>query len=164
MRLCIPVSQNEGLESAIEPYLHQANAFLFFDTETRQHEHVPLQTDKNEPDERIRMDAVLCGAISRVTLRMLMTQGVTVYGTDAQVVSQAISDFEKGELIAAELDEEPAEEHGQGGCCGGKGHGEGHGHGGCGGHGHGKEHGGGCGGHGHGDGHGGGGCCGGKGH
>ena len=159
MRLCIPVSQNEGIESAIEPYLHQANAFLFFDTETRQHEHVPLQTDKNEPDDRIRMDAVLCGAINRVTLRMLMTQGVTVYGTDAQTVSQAISLFENGELIAAEL--EPEEEHGQGGCCGGHDHGERHGHGGCGGHGHDKEHGsGGCGGKGDGSG----GCCGGKGH
>ena len=158
MRLCIPVSHNQGIESAIEPYLHQANAFVFFDTETRQHEHVPLQTDKNEPDERIRMDAVLCGAINRVTLRMLMTQGVTVYGTDAQVVSQAIAQFENGELIAAELE---AEGEQQGACCGGHGHqhGEGHGHGGCGGHGHAKGHGG-CGGHGDGSG----GCCGGKGH
>ena len=163
MRLCIPVSQNQGIESAIEPYLHQANAFLFFDTETRQHEHVPLQTDKNEPDERIRMDAVLCGAINRVTLRMLMTQGVTVYGTDAQVVSQAIAQFENGELIAAELDAEAEGEQQPGGCCDGHGHehGEGHGHGGCGGHGHGKGHGGGgCGGQGNGSG----GCCGGKGH
>ena len=147
MRLCIPVSQNEGIESAIEPYLHKANAFLFFDTETRQYEHVPLQTEKSEPDDRIRMDAVLCGAINRVTLRMLMTQGVMVYGTDAQVASQAITLFENGELIVAELEPESEEEHG-------------HGSGGCGGQGHGKEHGsGGCGGHGNGSG----GCCGGKG-
>ena len=147
MRLCIPVSKNEGIESAIKPYLHKANAFLFFDTETRQHEHVPLQTDKSEPDDRIRMDAVLCGAINRVTLRMLMTQGVMVYGTDAQVASQAITLFENGELIVAELEPESEEEHG-------------HGSGGCGGQGHGKEHGsGGCGGHGNGSG----GCCGGKG-
>lgn len=146
MRLCIPVSKNEGIESAIEPYLHKANAFLFFDTETRQYEHVPLQTDKSEPDDRIRMDAVLCGAINRVTLRMLMTQGVTVYGTDAQVVSQAITLFENGELIAAELGPESEEKHGHGGCCGG--------------HDHGKKHSGSCGGHGDGSG----GCCGGKGH
>ncbi len=87
------------------------------------------------------------GAINRVTLRMLMTQGVTVYGTDAQVVSQAITLFENGELIVAELEPESEEEHG-------------HGSGGCGGQGHGKEHGsGGCGGHGNGSG----GCCGGKG-
>lgn len=147
MRLCIPVSHDEGLESVIEPHLPNAEYFLFFDTETRQYDHVSLQAVKTEPDDRVRMDAVLCGSINSVTLRMLMTQGVKVYGTEALVVAQAIAQFENGELIAAVMGPEPDHGHGGGGCCGGHGHDHGDAHaGGCGNSG---KSGGGCGGHGH---------------
>ena len=163
MRLCIPVSQDKGLESVIEPYLPNAEYFLFFDTETRLYDHFSLRAIKDQPDDRVLMDAVLCGSINRVTLLTLMTQGVKVYGTEALVVAQAIAEFENGELVAAVMG--PEHEHG-GGCC--SGHGQGHGGtdtAGCGGaHQCGGESGkgGGCGGHGHESGGGGGGCCGDK--
>ncbi len=159
MKLCIPVAVPNGLESLIEPHLPSAEHLLFFDTETRLCEEVSLREQEAGAGEAIRLDAVLCGSINRATLRTLFEQGVTVYGTTALTVVQAITQYENGELEAAAP---------QGGGCGG------HEHGGCcsGGHEHAKggdgEHhcsgGGGCGGHGqeHGQGHGheSGGCCG----
>jgi predicted Fe-Mo cluster-binding NifX family protein len=170
MKLCIPVSRAEGLESVIEPHLPDAEHLLFFDTDTRLHEHVSLRDAQNETDERIQMDAVLCGSINRVTLRMLMTQGIKVYGTEARVVAQAISQFENGDLVAAVMGQggQHGQAHGhQGGCCSGQGHGHGQeGAAGCGDaqgtHQCGGE-GGGCGGHGGEHDHQSGGCCGGRG-
>ena len=163
MKLCIPVSGNDGFESEIEPNLPAAQHLLFFDTETRPHVHISLCKPEQGDDEQIRMDAVLCGSIDRGTLRHLIGHGIEVYGTSARTVAQAVAQFENGELSAVAM---PA-----GGCCSGQGHGRGEhddtnksgsngehacggGGGGCGGWG--------CGGHEHGHEHGhhGGGCCG----
>lgn len=163
MKLCLPVALPNGLESLIEPHLPSAEHLLFFDTETRLCEEVSLRDQAAGAGETIQLDAVLCGSINRATLRTLMEQGVTVYGTAAQTVAQAIAQYENGELEAAAP---------QGGGCGGHSNGSG----GCcsGGHGHaersaGEHHcngGGGCGGHGnesgHDHGHESGGCCGGR--
>ena len=170
MKLCIPVGSPNGIESLIEPHLPRAEHLLFFDTESRACTEIALRDQSAGAAEDLQMHAVLCGSINRVTLRTLIEQGVKVYGTDAQTVAQAITQYENGELEAAVV--------GAGGCGGG-GHGGGCGGGGSGGHGCGSgaghhhddqqaktgEHachgsGGGCGGHGHAE-HSGG-CCGSK--
>lgn len=167
MKLCIPVRSPDGLESIIEAHLPKAEHLLLFNTETRQHEQISLRNQRPGGDGKIRMDAVLCGSIDRITLRNLIARGIRVYGTEAPVVAQAIAQYENGELNAAVM--------AAGGCHGGT-----HGHAGggcCSGHGNGQvnhtessdEHpphchseGGGCSGHSHG--HEAGGCCGDRAH
>ena len=164
MKLCIPVALPNGLESLIEPHLPSAEHLLFFDTETRLYEEVSLRDQEAGAGEAIQLHAVLCGSINRATLRTLFEQGVTVYGTAAPTVAQAIAQYENGELEAAapQVGGCGGHGHGSGGCCSG-GHvqaegsaGEHHcngGGGGCGGHGkgsghgHGQENGGCCGSH-----------------
>ena len=162
MKLCIPVNAPNGLESQLEPHLPRAEHLLFFDTETRSFEQISLRETSPGAAEDIQINAVLCGSINRVTLRTLIEQGISVYGTEAQTVAQAIAQYENGELEAAVVgagagnaaaggcgcSHDHGEAGGEHGC-----HGEG---GGCGGHGEG----GGCGGHEGGHGHPAGGCCG----
>ena len=167
MKLCIPVNAPNGLESLLEPHLPRAEHLLFFDTETRLCEEISLRESPAGAAENIEIHAVLCGSINRVTLRTLIEQGIAVYGTEAQTVAQAISQYENGELEAAAV--APGASHAAAGGCGcSHAHGEAGGEHGCqgetgGGCGHGEHQchgeGGGCGGHEGGDGHQGG-CCG----
>ena len=143
MKLCIPVNAPNGLESLLEPHLPRAEHLLFFDTETRLCEEISLRDSSAGAAADIPIHAVLCGSINRVTLRTLIEQGISVYGTEAQTVAQAIAQYENGELEAAVVGagaENAAaggcgcsHDHGEGGGCGGNGehhcHGEG---GGCG--------------------------------
>lgn len=167
MKLCIPVNAPNGLESLLEPHLPRAEHLLFFDTETRSFEQISLRETPPGAAEDIQINAVLCGSINRVTLRTLIEQGISVYGTEAQTVAQAIAQYENGELEAAVVGA-GAGNGAAGGCGCSHGHGEGGEHGchgeggGCGGNGehHCHGEGGGCGGHEGGHGHQAGGCCG----
>ena len=163
MRLCIPVCSPDGLRSIIEPHLPAAEHILFFDTESRTFEHVALNEESPASRHDVRMDAVLCGSINRITLRSLLEQGIEVYGTAATTAADAVAQFERGELVAAEMPSGGCSGHAHGGgCCSGHGHAHEstgcsgsqgcHGGGGC--HGHGEQAEQGC--HGH---HAGGGCC-----
>ena len=150
MKLCIPVNSPNGLESLLEPHLPRAEHLLFFDTETRSFEQISLRETSPSAGGDIEINAVLCGSINRVTLRTLIEQGISVYGTEAQTVAQAIAQYENGELEAAVV--APGAGHGAGGCGCSGGHGEHSCHtegGGCSGHGehHCHGEGGGCGGH-----------------
>ena len=166
MKLCIPSSEANGLESAFEPHFPHAKHLVIFDTESRQHTLIPVHEDSGQ--ENTPIDAVLCGSINRMTLRNLIDRGIDVYGTTATGVSEAIAQFERGELEAVavargqgcgghqhQANDKGSVGHGQDDpdheCCGGHGHdkaehecchGEGHDHGGCGRHG--RRHQGGC--------------------
>lgn len=150
MKLCIPVREPNGLESLIEPHLPDAEHLLFFDTETRQFEQVALREQQAGAGENIAMDVVMCGSINRMTLQTLTDQGIKVYGTEAQIVAQAIAQYEE-----AEQDVSDEKAGGCGGCCSGGQHHDSSEHscqgkgGGCGGHDHARDHEkGGCGSHG----------------
>ena len=128
MKLCIPVTAPNGLESFLEPHLPSAEHLLFFDTETRLCEEIALQGQQAGAAANIEIHAVLCGSINRVTLRTLIEQGIKVYGTEAKTVAQAIAQYENGELEAAVVAAGRGASYAQerGSCCGGgHGHGEG---------------------------------------
>ncbi len=162
MKICIPVTSPEGLESAVEPHLPDAAHILIFDLLTRQYEQIDLAAQNPASSTPVRMDAVLCGSLNRMTLRVLAQQGIKIYGMAAETVAQAIAQFENGELECVEVPAGGCGRHAgeqgyhRGGCCGGEKHDEAGG-GCCGGHGHEGEaqgccgEGGSCEGHDHGD-------------
>ena len=154
MKICIPVRSPEGLASAVEPHLPEAEHVLIFDLVSREYEEINLAARVPGQSGPVQMDAVLCGSINRMTLRALAQQGIKIYGMAADTVAQAIAQFENGELECVEV---PAGgcgrhagggDHGGGGCCGGHGHEDGAG-GCCGGESNAEAGGGCCGGHGH---------------
>ena len=130
MKLCIPVLDNTGLHSAMEPHFPHANTLLIFDTESRQHHYIDVNSNEEVPAEQALIDAVLCGSINRHTLRSLLDQGIQIFGTVAQTALEAVA-------IAAR------QGHGHGRCgCHGNARAEGIAtkeHECCGGHGHGSE-------------------------
>ena len=163
MKLCLPVSAPDGLDSLIEAHLPSAEHLFIFDTQTRAFEEIALR-EQGDESPKPQFDAVLCSSIDRVTLRALLEHNIAVYGMDAPTVAQAIAQFENGELEAVQN-----AGHGCGGGCGGHAaHAHEHQNGGCGCGGHAQEEpgaghgscggaggcgGGGCGGHGHEHGH-----------
>ena len=162
MKLCIPAQEANGLQSATEAHFPHASHLIVFDTETRAVTTIPVHEETEQ--ESTPIDAVLCASINRMTLRNLLDQGIQVYGTGAEVVEEAIAQFERGELEAVGVAQGcgghgHGHEHGRGGCCGGHEHEEEHEC--CGGKGHDDPNHECCGGHGHDDDHE---CCGGKGH
>ena len=48
MKLCIPVRIPNGLDSCVEPHLPNAEHLLFFDTDTRDIQHVALRRLYNQ--------------------------------------------------------------------------------------------------------------------
>lgn len=136
MKLCIPVQEANGLQSATEAHFPNASHLIVFDTETRAVTTIPVHEETEQ--ESTPIDAVLCASINRMTLRNLLDQGIQVYGTGAEVVEEAVAQFERGELEAVGVAQGGGgghgHEHGRGGCCGGHAHEEEHEC--CGGHGH----------------------------
>lgn len=150
MKLCIPVLDNTGLQAAMAPHFPHADTLLIFDTESRQHHYIDVNSSEEVPAEQAVIDAVLCGSINRHTLRSLIDQGIQVFGTAVPTAIEAITQFENGELEAVAI----AGRHGQGGCgCHGEAATEGaaEAHECCGGHGHADKDHECCGGHGHAD-------------
>lgn len=137
MKLCIPVKSNTGLQADVEPHLPDAETLLVFDTDSRTYHYLDVSNSKAS-EESTLIHALLCGSINRHALRSLIDQGIAVYGTEAQTVTEAIRQFEAGELEAVQIAGRSGHHHGQGGCqghageahaehtcCGGAGHGEG---------------------------------------
>lgn len=101
MKLCIPICTPNGLESRIEPHLPHAEHLLCFDTEKREYEQIALRQQPEGAGKNLQVDAVLCGSIDHVVMRMLAQQGIKVYGVAAQTAAQAIAQYENGELESA---------------------------------------------------------------
>ena len=117
MRLCIPVSETDGRDWLVARDLRHAEQLIFFDTETRSYDAVPLRELRTGANASFQADAVLCTTINHASLQSLIEQGVMVYGTEAWTVAEAVARYEDGELAPAVA---------KAGGCGGHGHAQGH--------------------------------------
>ena len=95
MKLCVPVRVPNGLNSCVEPHLPNAEFLLFFDTKTREFEHVFLKEQQEGAGANIRFDVVLCGSMDRATKQALAEKGVQAFGTEALTAAEAIAEFEE---------------------------------------------------------------------
>jgi predicted Fe-Mo cluster-binding NifX family protein len=162
MKICLPVDQLNGLNSAIAPSFRAAPAMLIVDSETR--DCVDLDPSKGNcgASTTHEVDAIICaGGMGRGLFNNMRQNGVRVFNSNALTVGDALSEMAAGsleevtEVACCGGDEHDEDGHhaAPGGCCASEGGqaGHAHGHGGCGsegGHaGHGHEHG-----HGHGKG------------
>jgi len=141
MRLCIPTMNERGLEAPLSAHFGSAPYYTVVETETgkiqvsanarAEHEHGHCQPVAGIAD--LAPDAVLCMGLGRRALDRLQEAGIQVFMARATQVSQALSQFQSGELEPFTMD---------GTCCGGHGHGHGHDHGHTHDHDHGHGHGG----------------------
>lgn len=106
MKLCIPVTADEGLASPVSRHFGSAPAFLFVDTETRacrfkandnqHHAHgmcTPLAALQGEP-----VDALVVGGIGRGALAKLQQASIQIYLSEHATVAEVVEALEAGRL------------------------------------------------------------------
>ena len=117
MRLCFPVQNNDGLDSAVYNHFGSAPAFAVFDFSTKElttvnngdlhHTHGACNPMKALSGERV--SAIVVGGIGAGALTRLNQLGITVYRAVAPTVRENIALFERDSLPVLTLQQ----------CCGG---------------------------------------------
>jgi len=123
MKVCFPVENNQGLESAVYNHFGSAPLFVVVDTETGQvaevinrdlhHAHGACSPVKALGGHAV--DAVVVGGIGGGALNGLTRAGIRVYRAAAPSIAENVARLQGGGL--------PQWEPGQ--TCGGHGHGRG---------------------------------------
>lgn len=106
MKVCIPISENHGLESPVHGHFGSAPGYLAVDTETLAAEallnwnlgHAHGACNPVQVLAEARPEAVLVGGLGAGALDRLRAKGVRVYLTPAGTVAQAIRLFKTGQL------------------------------------------------------------------
>lgn len=106
MKVCIPVSEDRGMESPICGHFGSAPAFLLFDTETRehrvftnsdaQHEHGHCAPIARLAEERVAVFVV--GGIGAGALERLLATGAAVYRGRQGSAASSIEALAQGQL------------------------------------------------------------------
>ncbi len=108
MKVCIPISEDRGMESPICGHFGSAPAFLLVDTETRthrvftnhhaQHEHGHCAPIAKLAEERI--EAFVVGGIGAGALARLQAIGAAVYRGGSGSVAESLEALARGELAS----------------------------------------------------------------
>ncbi len=124
MNICIPVTEDAGLDSPVCGHFGSAPLFMMVDTATgecraitngnQHHQHGMCQPLAALAGEKV--DGIVVGGIGMGALSKLMSAGIHVYLAEHPTVAEAIEAWKKGTLREVE----PSM------ACGGHGHG-GHG-------------------------------------
>jgi predicted Fe-Mo cluster-binding NifX family protein len=120
MRICIPVNEDQGLQSEVCAHFGSAPAFLIVDTDNsdcrvivnrnQHHNHgmcTPLASLQGEV-----LDGIVVGGIGMGALNKLMAAGISVFRAEHPTVSTTVEAFRAGALQRMQ----------PGMACGGHGH------------------------------------------
>lgn len=132
MKICLPVLQDQGIDSSISGHFGSAPFFLIIDTDTLQSRSISNQDSNHvhgmcQPLAMIgtdNFDAIVVGGIGAGALNKLKNAGKKVFKTELSTVKETIEAIKVGKLV--EFAAQSACTH----------HGSGHGHG----HQHGHDH------------------------
>jgi predicted Fe-Mo cluster-binding NifX family protein len=106
MNICIPVTQDSGLESRVSMQFGSASFLVIVDSESRACRTIPIAGDSPEHGKRQPMaalegqaiDGVVVVGIGPGALSKLQDAGIRVYMARAGSVAQAIEAFNSGTL------------------------------------------------------------------
>ena len=106
MKLCIPIAENQALNSIVYSHFGSAPFFLLVDSET-----LALEPLNNHDEHHVHgacnplkalagraVDAVIVGGIGAGAVRGLRQSGIAVYHSPAQTVAEAVAQFNSGAL------------------------------------------------------------------
>ena len=105
MKICIPTTEKNGLESTISQHFGRAPFHIVVDLETMQH--YPLEKDGCEDHGHClpvqillqhNVSVTLCKGIGRGAVSNFIQNQVQVYVTAADTVKDAIKEFKNGAL------------------------------------------------------------------
>ena len=125
MKICLPVDEAKGFDSAIFPNFRAAPALVVIDSDSREWVGIDASSGACGSTPLV-IDAIVCsGGIGRGMFNGLRSRGIHVFNTEAFTVAEALVELESGRL----------QEVTEVACCGGESHDHGHAHA----HGHGHE-------------------------
>lgn len=122
MKLCFPVSQNQGLDSIIYGHFASAPMFMVIDTDTGEFLAVP-NCDNTVPEAGCNpfkalsnkdLDAVIVGGIGDGFLAMVHMMGFTVLQAQSESIKACVEHYLQNALDAVEMQNSADE-----GKCGG---------------------------------------------
>jgi len=106
MNLCIPVTEDLGLQSPVSAHFGSAPVFLLVDTESGAcrplpnrnllHEHGMCQPLRSLEGQRV--DGVVVGGIGMGALRKLQAAGIDVFRSELPTVETTLAAFKAGSL------------------------------------------------------------------
>jgi predicted Fe-Mo cluster-binding NifX family protein len=119
MKICIPSSAPNGLESGLSEHFGSAPFFIIYDTQKRTHEivengHAGHRHGSCMPVDllsRLNIEAVLCRGMGARAAGLLLSAGIKPYRVEAASVSDAIQKFDVQDVRI--LDETNACQHHQ---------------------------------------------------
>ncbi len=120
MKVCIPISEDRGMESPVCGHFGSAPAFLLVDTETRAHR---VFTNTNAHHEhghcapismlsREQIDAFIVGGIGAGALTRLLATGAVVYRGNPGSASDSIEALGSGALSCVDPADTCGHRHG----------------------------------------------------
>lgn len=123
MKVCFPVQQNEGLESAVFNHFGSAPVFVVVDTASgsiasianRDQHHVHGSCNPLKALDNQQIDAIVVGGIGAGALTRLSQAGIKVFRAQSKTVRENLALYKEQGLAEYALQ----------GCCGGHSHGGG---------------------------------------
>ena len=123
MRICIPVEDDQGLNSVVHGHFGSAPGFVIYDTATTELESVVNQDIKHEPGAcnplmsfaNIKLDYVMAGGIGGGALAKLNQAGIRVFQATARTIKENLQILStKG--LAEFTTQHACQGHDHGGC------------------------------------------------
>lgn len=124
MKVCIPVADDCGLESAVYGHFGSAPTFVLVDSETmaveslgnRDQDHVHGQCSPLQALAGARPEAVVVGGIGAGALLGLRDAGIQVYRATGKTVAEVVALLKKGDLPEIGWEDTCAGHGGSSGC------------------------------------------------
>ena len=130
MKLCIPISSDQGLNSPVNAHFGSTPAFLVYDSETGEHR-VKVNANEHHAHGMCQplaalagenLDAIVVGGIGYGAMMKLQAAGLEVFLSEYPTVQATIEAMEKGLLKSVTAETACGHHgHGEGGSCHGNG-------------------------------------------
>jgi predicted Fe-Mo cluster-binding NifX family protein len=124
MKLCIPVAENQALNSIVYGHFGSAPLFVLVDSET-----LAVESLVNHDEHHVHgacsplkalagraVDAVIVGGIGAGALRGLQQAGIIVYRSHEQTTAEAVAQFKSGALAKFDVQQACVGHSANGGC------------------------------------------------
>ncbi len=119
MKLCIPIENNEGVNSLVYGHFGSAPFFLIYDTETQTHDaipnagahHVHGMCNPLNALQNLTIDAVVCRGMGMRAILKLQEAQIRAFRTDDLTVQDVIAALENNTLAEMTIENACKDHH-----------------------------------------------------
>lgn len=118
MKICIPIIEDRGFDSAVNPHFGSAPAFFIYDTVHKtytvasngDHDHQHGMCQPVAAIQGLEIDVVVCAGMGFRAVQRLNQAGVRVYRIQKESVGEVIKEFDL-DTLSELTDEQACTEH-----------------------------------------------------